>query len=1277
MKKWLKHDVSNDFTLALAFINDRMRKFFAIVVLIALLGSLIPRNQVIKASQSEPFSPILESIQNETDNQKIYQSTDLDSSQMPIELEDLSLRMESEKVFKKIDGTYEMAFYNEAVHYLDGGTWKDINNSLIFDSASDSYHNQANKFRIKFPNSIDDNRQIQLSMYDYSIDWKMLNIEKASIDVDDIEKNASSIKELTCVHQSVIYKNVQVDTDLQYVLTGTTVKENIILKAYTSKASFDFEYKTKGLSIEKDSGGNLVFMDDEGKIEFSFGSLYMIDSMGNSSSNIKINMIPTGNKTYIITITPDDSWLKTATFPVTIDPTLVSTSTNMSINTTYISEIEHSTNYSSSPIMYVSGLSTSSEYRGLLSFSIPSTVMSKTITYAHLQFSKNSLVTGKQINLYKNTETFSKLTATWDNAPEFDYSVVDYYIVNSQTPMIFDITESVKEWQITGSNMATGFTITEDGWYGDIMSVFQVFSYNPSVNPVISIGFQDPSGLKDYWTYTSQEMGRVGTGYISDYTGNLTWVRNEYSLNHEYLPMTLSFYHNNYTRTIDIGYGDGWRNNYNVQILKDTDYNRYYLLKPDGSRLYFSNETSQLVYSGVYLYTSIAEDGSRMIMQRYTNQGVNSSFKLTTSEDMKYSFNANGRLTDIYNLQTLQYLWVYYIDSTSLKIDYILDEADNRIDFTYNTGNTQLTMTEMLLKQVDSSLRGVEKHLYYYDSYNNIDYIKCYYRYGTGTDTAWSNNYLDRLEYSFDSTNRLKYTYDYNNSYKVQYAYDVNNRVSNYIITDSGSYIGNTSVTYSSMRTEYTDYEGNSLYYTFDNYGHTINLMDDYGNASYYRYSGLFSYDFDTTNPENGYGLVNMSPNYFNNNNLIESSDVLKQHQNPINNHGFEEVFSGWTLNPGMDGQIGYSTAEAVLGEYSLLMTKNTSVVYASQSVYLKAGEYTINAWIKNNGTSGGAFVDVIGETTCGTISKVLNSSEWKNYILTFTLASNTTVELRLINESASTAYFDNIQISDGFQETRYNAVNNNSFEEGSVSWSMSGATVVAISETDIMEKILGENAITISGNGTTNKYFYQTITNLVTVGETYVVGGWAKADAVPNKAYWNNAEIADNRFFGLYVSVYCVPIGTPGWYQYYYLPFNSNVETWQYQMRSFTVPEFAVNVKIYGKYQGEGIAYFDNIQLYHDKLSTSYGYHSENGNLMSIEKPNGSITNMEYDATNHIISIEKNDRVTYIEHTGTYQISELFTNNVRATLEYNSITRQLNSVYMGYNNEQSTQDNW
>ena len=1254
------------------------RKIVTVLLCVFMLaGSVIPQNnQVVYA-----FDNSYNEISDLEESENYYESESIDPALIPVTVEDTTMRTETEKYFRKIDGTYEVAIYDGAVHYDDNGEWKDIDNRMIYNTNEDLYENMANKFKIKFPKTIDYNKSIKLDMGDYSIDWSMMGINSSPILYEDSNLSPNNIKELVNINSSIIYENVITNVNLEYTLSGTNIKEDIILEAYIQNYSVVFEYKLKNLELIETEEGKIEFINNNGETVFEFSDLIMYDNDFNVSSDIEYTIVQMGNKTYEITITPSDEWLQDAAYPVKIDPSLISTTTSMSIYDTYVSEAQPDTNFSSSEYMYMSNVLSTEECRGLLYFYIPTAIMDKTITYARLSFAKTEAVAnGAQINAYKNTENFTSSGATWNNKPSYNTRVVDYYTVDSDTFFTYDITRTVKEWQATGNTRTTGFTFKLDENYGSLNVVCQMGAPE-GYRPVITIGYEEPSGLKDYWTYTSQDFGMIGEGYISDYTGNLTWVRNEYSLDNEFMNMTLSFYHNNYTRSLNLGYGDGWRTNYNIQIIEDSTTGLYYMQKPDGDRIFFMNESHELVYPGVYEYTSIAEDGSRMALKWYVEYGEPGTFFVTTTSDINYYFDSNSRLSSIRNMKTYHDLYVNYIDSTSQKIDYIEDEAGNIIDFTWNTGNTQLVQTELKLLQEDGqTYRAVEKRDYYYDSYNNIDYIKYNFNYGTDPQSDWAyetTDTINKLEYSFDSSNRLVYAYDLRDNYKVTYGYDALNRINSILVTDEGLRRGYTTITYETSRTTYSDYEGDSIYYTFDNYGHTINVIDDYGNSAFYRYAGLFTNLDDYKQPDNSYDFADLQPNYYVNHSLLESSDVIKQQQNPINNHGFEEgtTGTGWSLYP-TSGYITFTDTKAMLGQKSAALYRTSSSVYAYQSVYLKAGEYTVQGWIKNSGGSPGAYIDIIGETTQGTMTKIYASDGWEKYELEFTLSANTTITVKLVNDSNySYAYFDNIQIVEGFTEARYNVVLNNSFEEGTTSWTTYGAYGVSLYETGIYEEILGQKAIRCYGDGGETDYFSQSILNYVTEGETYVIGAWGKASTVPNKT---NYYDYDDRFFGIIIEIDVEPEDeTPPYSVQYYLPFNTSYDGWQYQMITFTVPADITDIGVVGMFRGEGYAYFDNIQIYHDTLYTKYDYNGTNGNLEKITDPNGLMTDIDYDNDNHVVSIEANDKEINVDRNSTYLVEEIDCNNVRTTYEYDSYTRQLISSYLGYDQNASVQDKW
>ncbi|QVK19278.1 DNRLRE domain-containing protein [Mycoplasmatota bacterium] len=1280
----------------------KFAKYICLVLGLTMVLSSVNWNAFITKADDTVIQFPTESNNQDIDKEDIFENEYLDNSLVPIDFELTENRTEYEKYFRKIDGTYEVAIYNQPVHYFKNGKWEDIDNRL--NENKDELETKANKFKLKFPKKLDDNKKIKLKMDDYSIDWKVLGIDGSDAQYEHNKIKSNDKRELTNINQTIKYRNIQNNVDIEYLVNGSNIKENIVLNEYISDFSISFEYKLSNLKIIQNDEEQVLFVNENNDIIFTFDELYMFDINENISFDINYDIKKTGDNAYLVTITPDNNWMLNASYPVVIDPTLKSDTTSMLIYDTYISEANPSTNYSSSSEMKVSSLSSADEYKGLLYFYIPSSIMDKVITYSHLTLTKKTATEGRQINLYKNLKTFSSSSVTWNSwietlEPSYDTQVVDYHFVDSNNKYIFDITRPVKEWQATGDNRTTGFTIADemddDEVLGSFNSVYQMGDSTLTNRPTITIGYEEPSGLKDYWTYTSQDMGMIGTSYISDYTGNLTFVRNDFSLNNEFMSLSLSFFYSNYTRNEDIGYGAGWRTSYSMQVLKDSVSNKYYLLKPDGDKVFYMNENCEQVSSATYSCDAISEDGSRMLMERNIYNGSNLDFQITTKSDIEYNFDSTGRLENIRNVKTNHYIRVYYIDSTSKKIDYVKDEADNRIDFTYDSINHKIII-ELKLKQSDGTYRPVEEKKYFFDCYNNLDYISQGYRYGTDTNTSTSMVYDYTLQYYFDSDHKLINAYNESKNLvlknKIEYQYSTNNQVKKVIVSENYKQLSEFDIVYDYNKTTYTDYLGKSIYYTFDNYGHTTNILDDFGNSTFYKYSGLFT--LVENDEQNEFNLLNLEPNYYNNHHLLYNSDVLKQQQNPVSNHGFEydlrivDEITGWNIYEGSDGNVGLTSAEALVGDKSLKIEKGTSTAYASQNFHLDAGNYKVEAWIKNSGGAPGAYIDVISPDIKGKINKVYSTDGWDKYELIFTLGTGKTITIKLINESVSTAYFDNVQIVEGFVDSRYNMVSNNSFEDFyKGGWTLNGANYDDIYESGEFEEILGGHVISIIGDSSTRKSFEQDITNFVTERETFIVGGWAKANAVPNKAFFINNEpydiidtydtVSDGRFFGLMVIMDCE---IDGWEVKVtkYLTFDPSITDWQYQMREFELPGKINKVIIKGAYQGEGTAYFDNLQLYHDKIGTEYTY-GKTGNLDRVVDKNGETTSYKYDSNDNVETKKSNDVTTNFKRNTSYQIEEISRNNVHTTFEYDLDTNQLTDTKVGYdiNLSINEQDKW
>lgn len=1255
----------------------RGQKVFAVLAVSLMMIGTFFAPIVQAVTQREP-QEIEEAVETDEQTYDPASFADVAAADVLVEAEVEQMRSVNEKVFRKVDGSYEVAIYPDAVHYLRDGRYQDIDNTLI--EKQESVLNRANAFDIVFPKTLRTDTYIKLKQDDYEVHWKVVNAKASKRELPIADKQTNDKTAMTNLNASIQYKDVLLNTDLEYVLSGSKVKENIYLKRYMEDVSFTFEYQLKGLAIVQ-MEGNLYFVNESGAPIFSFAGLYMIDSEDNISSGVEVTYQQMNEETYIITVIPDTRWLKTASFPVLIDPTIVNPTVNMSLTDSYIYEGSPMANYALESFMEVGG-SKNYEYKGIVKFNLPSVVNNQVITYAHLELKRTDTKQHDyQINIFKNLYNFNINLITWENGSYLydENDVVDYYhySVHGQSKVIFDVTETVKQWQ-AGVARNYGFTLAADDLSGEVKTFYQ-YDTREVNKPVVRIGYEDPAGIKNYWTYQQQDLGAAGTGFVTDYSGNLSFVRQDYGLDNANLPLNLSFYFNTTTRGVNIGYGGGWRTNYHIEFKTDHALNKYYLLKPDGSRLYFVVMSSS--YEDLYYYeTLMAEDGSRMTLELEYMDDTLTDIYLKTVDQMMYHFDTLGRLTTIYN-KTANKIWIYYHGSTN-RISYVVDEFGNRIELMYNAAY-MLTQSELKLKQPDGSVyRTVESRSYTYTGSGTpvLYTVTPSFNYAGNQDTSFSVG--DSIVYSHTIDYKLASVSNETTGERLEYAYTANHKVSAIKATDqsiSHTNLSQINVTYMYGKTLYTNQKGQWIEYLFDDYGHTINTLDAYGNLSYQRYAGLFTYSTDYNDYLGDAEIISYHPNYYTVHAKIESSTVMKQQINYISNHGFEQLGGSLYWEQGGNGSISKDYQVSALGEASLKVTSAGSA-YAYQDVFLPAGIYTLRAIIKNTNSTIEGHASISVQTNSGTYSQSTDAvHQWINLSKQFEVTESQTVRIKLINERSGTdTHFDNIALTEGFSDARYNALTNASFEQGGTNWHFSGASIVD-NDPQIAadESLLGTQMVKIEGDGSSNRYVYQDITEFITVGETYMIGGWGKANAVPHKGtsiVSGSATYSDARHFGLYVvyeyyaSEY--PSSDTPDIGYIYIPFNSSLEDWQYQMRSFKLNVYELlSVRVYARYQGEGTAYFDHIQLYHDQLSTTHVYDVNNGNMISKTGAGGITTFYEYDSNNNITKMVEGGKTSII-HYGSYNtVSLISTNNVRTTFQYDQTTRKMTESLVGDDN--------
>lgn len=105
---------------------------------------------------------VFASVFKTTYDEEITIDNNQDISSIPRLCEDESLRTPNSKTYIKENGSLELEYYSEEIHYLDNGVYKEIDNTLKL--VDNNYTNTCNKYNIMLPTSITDNNKV---IYNY------------------------------------------------------------------------------------------------------------------------------------------------------------------------------------------------------------------------------------------------------------------------------------------------------------------------------------------------------------------------------------------------------------------------------------------------------------------------------------------------------------------------------------------------------------------------------------------------------------------------------------------------------------------------------------------------------------------------------------------------------------------------------------------------------------------------------------------------------------------------------------------------------------------------------------------------------------------------------------------------------------------------------------------------------------------------------------------------------------------------------------------------------
>lgn len=416
-----------------------------------------------------------------------------EAAEEPTALYELTeLRQADTKYIQMSDGTVRALVYDTAVHRPDGQEgYTEIDNRLS--EKGDGVENAD--ARIKFSKKItgngtlftlhEGNRKITLSLPGA--------VKKTPVTVvrdgTDNTKAATKLEELSTLSKavsSVGYRNILPQTDIEYILQGDNLKENIVVNAPRESYEYIFELELCNLTASLTDTGDIALNDGEERI-YILPAPFMYDADGRYSEAVEYTLTPSnGNGKYTLTVTADESWLNAEkrTFPVTIDPTITAACTPQTASTVISSSggtVRHCFTLGQNTPAYI-----------LLS-NLPN-ALELPVLAAELRLNAyqcSSGLAGARLSLYsmEYTGTFEDLISGNAEVPDSALHPIDTQYVNGWMQFTYDLLDTgFFLGALNGENLYYKLTMTENE-YDENLLFYSCEAIGDGQKPVLTITY--------------------------------------------------------------------------------------------------------------------------------------------------------------------------------------------------------------------------------------------------------------------------------------------------------------------------------------------------------------------------------------------------------------------------------------------------------------------------------------------------------------------------------------------------------------------------------------------------------------------------------------------------------------------------------------------------------------------------------------------------------------------------------------------------------------------
>lgn len=937
-------------------------------------------------------------------------------------------RRENSKEFLLEDGTKMIAQYNEPVHYKDSkGKWVEYNNTLSEDKTASpdeagdsSYTNKSSDISVNLSNKAKSKNMISLQSDGYKISWGYDNAGKSKADVKKNDEKTSGNDKFTTLKNiatETLYKDVFSDVDLQYFVTTTGIKENIILKSAKAQNEFTLNYKIPNLTAKQKDYKTITLSNKDGKEIYTISAPYMYDAKGSTSTQMKIEIVKQKGSNLQVKLTADYAFIHTIgrAFPVTIDP---------EITTTLKSELTFYENANGSVNSYGPYYTSKNSYAICTVNNLPKLENGEEVISAKYSFETEN---GSKLFADEGENPIivnaHKLTSASNGNVKYDSKVLDYDSLTYEDNryLTFDLTSTFKGWY--SDTNTKGFVMEALDTVGSKKVVFKSYT-KTSTTPALTLIYKDFTGTESNLSYHTINVGTNAQAAVSDYLGNLVINQTLYEGTGSRMPLSITATYNSINKDTAFENGPasgyGWQFSFNQYVIEVTDKN---LTKAGYNYIYTDADGTDHYFKLVEGETAKWEDENGL--------------GLTLTKDENNIFIDNGSTTQTY-------------ESTANggKLLSEKDEHKNTITYTYTDGD--------LTKITDGS--GREVQLKYKSSTNGKKVVKGITKPdGTGIDIGYTTARDKVTSISFNDGHISRFEYDDNYNlisisgvsdnymkslptYKFTYT---NGKVTNITEYGTDGTEGNhLNISYNADNTTvFTDKQGHSETHIFDNSGSTVSVLNSNGYATSSENTGL---------------VINNSANAYTKNYITESSQ-----QTEVGGGKYYFVSNGTkgsTASKGGKVTVDSSAATEEDGYYQYLGTTSlkvenptsennsaffTGFAHQFKETTFNGKDVTFSAYVKTknvkqiySGGSVGAILKVKCLDSSGKTVKEINSIgltgtlDWQRISVTANVPS-TTASIRvygLIRYASGTAWFDCIQFEEGNCANNFNTLQNSDF---------------------------------------------------------------------------------------------------------------------------------------------------------------------------------------------------------------------------------------------------------